>query len=378
VTSAFCTLLGAALLLLAAIEIYFTILHGRGRSGPLSEAINRGTWAMLRALALRLARGRRHRVLNMLGPLLLPALIALLVAVLIAGFALIYFPRMPGAFSMNSAPAPRWLDALYFSGVTLLTLGYGDIVPRTGAMRLLALCEAAAGLGVISLAVTYLLSVYGALERKRVVALSFYHQAEEGADVAGFVAHYFVGGEFRGLTNPLNTAARDLQSLLEAHLEHPILHYFHPVEVHKSLPRMLFLALEICAVMRACLDPRAHAGTADHPDRHTLESSARYVLGALLSALRLDPGDRRHTELRDIEQRRWRARFDRTLQRFRESGIQTPSDLTAAWESYRYERDEWAPKLQLLATYLGYEWEEITGDRDLAHAAQEAGDAQPG
>lgn len=376
-SAAFWTLLGVALLLLAAGEIYFTILHGRGRSGLLSEAINRGTWAGLRAVALRLARGRRHRVLNALGPLLLPALIALLLVVLIAGFAFIYFPRMPGAFVVNSAPGSPWLEAFYFSGTTLLTLGYGDIVPRTGAMRLLALFEGAAGLGVISLAVAYLLSVYGALERKRTVALSFYHQAEEGADAAGFVAHHFVNGEFRGLTDALNTAARDLQSLLEAHIEHPILHYFHPVEVHKSLPRMLFLALEICVVMRACLDPRAHAGTADHPDRHTLESSARYVLAALVAALRLSRDSPRLAEPRALEKRRWRGRFEQTLQRLRATGIQTPADLPAAWESYRRERDEWVPKLQRFASYLGYEWEEVTGDRDLAHAAEEADAVDP-
>lgn len=375
-SAAFWTVIGAALLLLAAGEIYFTILHGRGRSGVLSEAINRGAWRVLRAVALRLSRGRRHRLLNALGPLLLPALFALLLAVLIAGFAFIYLPRMPDDFTVSSAPAPPLAEALYFSGSTLLTLGYGDVVPRTGLMRVLAVIESAVGLGVISLAVTYLLSVYGALERKRTVALSFYHQAEEGADAAGFIAHHFVNGEFRGLTDALSTAARDLQSLLEAHIEHPILHYFHPVEVHKSLPRMLFLALEICAVMRACLDPQAHAGTADHPARHTLESSARYVLAALVAALGLTRDSPRLAEPRALEKRRWRGRFEQTLQRLREAGIQTPTDLTAAWESYRRERDEWVPKLQRFASYLGYEWEEVTGDRDLAHAAEEANDPE--
>ena len=52
-------------------------------------------------------------------------------------------------------------------------------------MRLLALSEALTGFGFISLAVTYLVSRTAALERKRAVALSFYHQARQGADVAG-------------------------------------------------------------------------------------------------------------------------------------------------------------------------------------------------
>jgi hypothetical protein len=298
-------------------------------------------------------------------------LLVVLLGVLILGFGLIYYPRIPVSFIVHAAPASAWLDALYFSGETLLTLGYGDLVPHTAGMRALAIAEAATGFGVISLAVTYLITVYGALERKRTVALSFYHQAEEGADAAGFVAHHFVQGHFHGLTGSLKTAARDLQSLLEAHIEHPVIHYFHPVEVHKSLPRVLFLSLEICAIMRACIDPQAHDGTGGHPDRHTLESSARYVLFALVEALRLKEGARRHAERRDFEERRWRARFDQTLSRFQEAGIRTPPDVVAAWQENRSERDEWEPPLRQFAAFLGYEWEEITGDRDLDYAARE-------
>ena len=367
----FFTLLGVALLLFAAVEIYLTILHSRGRGGPLSETINRGMWALWRSIACRLSPRRRHRLLSTLGPLLLPALIAFLLLTLMIGFALIYFPRMPESFSFPAEPSSRWIDALYFSGASLLTLGYGDISPTTGAMRLLAVCEAASGFAVISLAVAYLVTVYTALERKRAVALSFYHQAAEGADAAGFVAHHFVSGEFRALTDALRTASRDLQSLLEAHIEYPIIHYFHPVAIHKSLPRMLFLSLEVSAIMRACLDGRAHAGIADHPDRLTLERSACYVLRSLVAALGLPQDAHRPAERRDVAERRLRKRFDQTVERLRAAGIQTPADPGASWETYRRQRDDWESTLWRFAAHLGYDWEEITGDEDLKHAATE-------
>ena len=60
-----------------------------------------------------------------------------------------------------------------------------------------------------------------------------------------------------GLESIFAGAARDLQGLLESHIEHPLIHYFHPTHVHKSLPRMLFLVLEACAVTRAWLDGQA-------------------------------------------------------------------------------------------------------------------------
>jgi hypothetical protein len=116
------------------------------------------------------------------------------------------------------------------------------------------LSEALTGFGFISLAVTYLVSLTAALERNRTAALSFYHRARRGADVAGLLIHHFVGERFVGLERIFAEAARDLRSLLESHVEHPLIYYFHPPQVDKSLPRMLFLVLEACAVTRACLD----------------------------------------------------------------------------------------------------------------------------
>lgn len=364
------TLAGLGLLALAAVEVYATILHGRGRAGPVSEWINQTTWAAARAWTARCSRAERHRRLNTVGPLLMPMLVFALLALLLTGFALLYLPHMPGSFVFNPAieNEPEGVQAFYFSGVTLLTLGYGDIVPRTWPMRLVALGEAASGFGVISLAVTYLITVYGALERKRAVALSVYHQAREGADVARFVTHHFSGGEFRGLSDVMRMAARDLQGLLEAHLEHPVIHYFHPVEVHKGVPRILFIVLETAAVLRACVAAGESAPKVEAPDRQTLESSARYLLNTLCEALRLTAAP-----LRSEADARWKERFKRTLRALEEDGIRT-SDHDPAWETYRKNRGEWEGSLRVFAEYLGYDWEEVAGDDSLATAAQKVGE----
>jgi Ion channel len=158
-----------------------------------------------------------------------------LVALLILGYALVYWPHLPADFNVQEkAQSSSGIEALYFSGITFTTLGYGDIAPRSTPMRLLALSEALTGFGFISLAVTYLVSLTAALERKRAVALSFYHQARQGADVAGLLINHFVGGRFVGLESIFAGAARDLQGLLESHIEHPLIHYFHPTHVQMS------------------------------------------------------------------------------------------------------------------------------------------------
>lgn len=367
------TAAGVFVLLFVAYDVYATILDASGRAGPLSGWVNRGVWTVTRSLAFRFSRQRRHRLLNLVGPMLMPALIVLYLFLLIGGFALVYFPRMPAEFSIDpSAVSANWIESLYFSGSSLITLGYGDITPRTFFVRFVALVEGASGFALISLAVTYLITVYSALERKRVIALSFYHQAEGGADVAGLITHHYFDGRFYGLKFVLRTAARDINELQESHVEHPVIHYFHPVAVHKSMPRVFFLILEACAVINSCLDEEEYPETCSHPEVRTLEASALYVLEQLIAALglRCEPPDADPAYASHRLQRRYR----RTLEQLSEAGVKLRRDTNRGSEIYFEQRERWETNLHAFSHYLGYDWDEVTGDKDLRYAADEEAD----
>ena len=369
------TAAGFVLLALITFDIYATVLHSSARYGPVGESLNRSVWRLARAVSFRLTRANRHRLLNMVGPLLMPLLILVYIILLVLAFALVYYPHIPSGFTFGVEHSdPGWVDAVYFSGVTLTTVGYGDVMPRTASLRFFALVEAASGLVVITLAITYILTVYSALERKRSVAVSLYHQAGEGADVAGFIAHHFVEGRFYGLRDALRTVTRDLQALHESHIDHPVIHYFHPVEVYKGTPRVLFLLLETCSVIRAALDREENKDLRNYPEVRTLEAGVRHVLTQLIDSLDLERRERPRVPTRqemDEDERRWRRRYDQTLARLRESGIGVRRDTEQGWEEYRSQREEWESKLRRLAIHLGYDWEEVTGDRDLEYAADE-------
>jgi Ion channel len=64
----------------------------------------------------------------------------------------------PGSIQVGSHPADRQTELLYFSLVTLSTIGYGDIVPLSGEARILAALEGVTGVLYIAITVALLVS----------------------------------------------------------------------------------------------------------------------------------------------------------------------------------------------------------------------------
>ncbi len=84
-------------------------------------------------------------------------------------FAYILVARMvPGSFSFNiGAPTAHSLqgfDALYFSFITLSTVGYGDITPVSHGARTLAMTEAMTGTIYIAVLISRLVALYSSQE----------------------------------------------------------------------------------------------------------------------------------------------------------------------------------------------------------------------
>jgi len=67
----------------------------------------------------------------------------------------------PGSIQHStSAAADRHAELLYFSLVTLSTIGYGDVIPLDGEVRILAALEGIAGVLYIAITVALLVSAY--------------------------------------------------------------------------------------------------------------------------------------------------------------------------------------------------------------------------
>jgi hypothetical protein len=84
--------------------------------------------------------------------------IYLLLGLLWAALYLALDAFFPGSIQIGSHPVDRQTELLYFSLVTLSTIGYGDIVPISGEARILAALEGVTGVLYIAITVALLVS----------------------------------------------------------------------------------------------------------------------------------------------------------------------------------------------------------------------------
>ena len=168
------TAVGAALLGLALIGVvvwegFETIILPRTvtRSLRVTRGFYRVLWPASSKIARRLPKGSRGLFLSYFGPLSLPLLLVLWAGMLVLGFALLQWAlplglvRVPG---MN-----RFLTALYQSGVTFFTLGYGDVVPHSNWSRFVAVSEAGIGFAFLAVVIGYLPVLYQAFSQREAI-----------------------------------------------------------------------------------------------------------------------------------------------------------------------------------------------------------------
>ncbi|MEU3148467.1 MULTISPECIES: potassium channel family protein [unclassified Streptomyces] len=148
------SLAGAGLVVAVLRDVFRTLWQPSGR-GKVSRWLTAGLW--------RLAGRADGRLAAVTGPLALALVAALWTMTIILGWALIYWPHLPSGFSygasLNAAERAGFLDAVYLSVVTVATLGFGDIVPADGWLRIAAPLEAVLGFTLLTSVVSWISQV---------------------------------------------------------------------------------------------------------------------------------------------------------------------------------------------------------------------------
>jgi voltage-gated potassium channel len=127
---------------------------------PALSAMTLGLWTLIGLFAAAGALRFAMRAVSVDEEHLYAALSAYLLAGIFFGIFYWVLEQIgPGTF--GAAGEFTRMSALYFSFVTLATLGYGDIVPRTDVARGLAIVEGVGGQLFLAVMVARLVSLYG-------------------------------------------------------------------------------------------------------------------------------------------------------------------------------------------------------------------------
>jgi ion channel len=231
-------LAGVFLIIVGLLDVFFTVLHYDG-FGFLSSRLYRRIFGLVRFLTRPLPRRYRALGLSMAAPLMVPVTIAVWILLVTLGYALVYYAGMDGEtfFSLPGRNLdPSLLEALYLSGVAVSTLGFGDITPTSSLYQAIVVSEALVGFGILTLAISYIIGVYGVLQRLGVLAAGLHHQAQDTDNPWTILAPHFQGSKPVALESHLMELHRGLVEVYEGMRRYPIVYYYHSRRAYRSLP----------------------------------------------------------------------------------------------------------------------------------------------
>jgi len=192
---------------------------------------------------------KRESSFSYYGPMSLIFLLVMWASVMVVGFALI-FHALGSPFN-DASQSPGFLSDLYVSGTTIFTLGLGDVLPRTGAARVLVILESGTGLGFLAVVMGYFPVLYSAFSRREVSISLLDARAGSPPTAAELLRRHSYEGGQSALSLLLVEWERWSAELLESHISYPLLCYFRSQHNNQSWISALTAVLDTSALLIA-------------------------------------------------------------------------------------------------------------------------------
>ncbi len=344
-------LLGASLVALALVDVFLTVLYSRAGVGLLTPRLYRGTWAVFRRLG-RMAGRREQAVLSLSGPVMMLLTVVMWFLLLLLGFSLIIWPALGSSVTKSSGTTPTdWWTAVYYTGYSLTTLGTGDLVPNTAPYRLLMVMKALVGFSIITLTLTYFMSVYSALVRRNTLAQVLHHLSGASGDAVRLLRHVQTSGWLEGGKGGFMDIGQQTLDLLESHHSYPVLHYFRMRDPRYSMARIALLVLEPLTLARSAL--------AQPPGGFMSRAEVNLIWGSGTDLLRQTGQSLLGDDAIHHDDPVERSRFPSILRHMRDAGVEVAEDEAQAEEIYHRLRSEWIGTTYAFARMMAHPWDEI-------------------
>jgi hypothetical protein len=248
-------LVGIALVIFILLEAFEALVLPRRvlRPDRFTSLYYQFAWGLWTTLTRVVWSARYQQTfLSIFGPLSLLVLFAIWAAGLICGFGFLHHALAPRSEGLA--------DALYLSGTTFTTLGYGDLSPTNTAARWLSVLEAATGFGFFAIVIGYLPVLYQAFGRREAfIALLDSRAGSPPAAGRMLLRTPPTGESGTCMNNFLVEAERWAAEVLEGHLSFPVLGHYRSQHDNQSWLACLACILDTTALLLTVIEGSSRA-----------------------------------------------------------------------------------------------------------------------
>jgi len=201
-------------------------------------------------------RGRRG-ISGAFGPVILVSSFVIWMSFLALGFGLMAY----AARSQFHPPLAGFGEAVYVVGSSLVTVGLSQINPA-GAGRWIVLAAGFCGLGVMTMAVTYLLEVQSSIARRDTGILKLNTSGGEPPSALTLLERYAAIRNQAELPDVLREGRDWCATVRQSHSAHPSLIYFQSIGTGAGWPAALGAILDLALFAEHLIDDQSLHGPA--------------------------------------------------------------------------------------------------------------------
>ena len=233
--------LGLLVLLSTLMSVVTSLVLPRLGSSRIQKYAGRGTIKVFSGISHRFdTYEERDRFLALQAPIYLIVILAIWLAALLIGFALMLWPLMKtGGF----------VHALTVSGSSLFTLGFAT--ENGAAPRLLVFAAAATGLWIVALQIAYLPVLYGAFNRREVLVTLLDSRAGSPAWGPELLARSELVDMVQNLGSLYQRWEEWAADVAETHASYPVLIWFRSPHPYRSWVIGLLAVMDAAAMQLA-------------------------------------------------------------------------------------------------------------------------------
>ncbi len=310
-------------------------------------------WPPAAGLLYRRDDDKREDFLGTFAPFYLVAIQSVWLGMLVCGWGLFFY-------GIRAQLRPQGLglsDTIYYAGASLLTIGYGDIVPLTILARLMSIVAGASGLAVVAVLISFLFSIFGNFQQRERFVVTIGARAGVPPSGLGLLVVHARAGIRSDVADVFRYGQDWTAAVMESHLAYPVLTMFRSSHDYESWVGTLGTLMDAASLVLSTLDPGHLENPQSRGQARIMYNMGRHLVHDFATAFKFggDMGEEPGIE---------RFEFDAACDHLREAGF-VLSDQDAAWQEFKRLRSSYGPALNSMARWLQAPPIQWIGDRSL-------------